>query len=133
MPSAHRTARRRDDRGEASTQFVILVPIMFLLTLTVVQAALWFHAANVAEAAASQGAAAGSFRHASPGGASAAASAVVAENGAELQGGPVVATSAEQIVVTVSVAVPRLVPFFPDSVRRTQSEPRERFVPETER
>ncbi len=124
---------RGDDRGEASTQFVVLVPVMFLLALVVVQSALWFHAANVAEAAASRGAAAGSFREASASGAGNAATIVVAENGAQIVGAPAIALDAQEVVVSVEVAVPQLVPFFPDSVRRTQSEPRERFVPETER
>lgn len=121
------------DRGEASTQMVVLVPVMFLLALVVVQGALWFHAANVAESAAARGAAAGSVVSGGAGSASAAASMVVSENGGRLAGPPSVAVGADRVVVDVEVAVPQIVPFFPSSVRRTQSEPRERFVPEPER
>lgn len=124
---------RVSERGEASTQFVVLVPVLFLLALLVVQSALWFHAANIAESAAAQGAAAASPREASAGAASAAAMRVVDDNGARLLGSPSVSMAADAVTVGVELAVPRLVPFFPDTVRRVQTEPRERFVPEPER
>jgi len=126
-------AMRVSDRGEASTQFVVLVPVLFVLALLVVQSALWFHTANMAESAAAQGAAAGAPLGAALGAAGDEAARVVDENGGRLIGSPAVSVGADQVVVAVEVAVPHLVPFFPETVRRTQSEPRERFVPEPER
>jgi hypothetical protein len=46
---------------------------------------------------------------------------------------PAVADSDGYVVVTVEVSVPRIVPFFPTSVSRTAREPKERFVPESDR
>ena len=57
-------ASRDRDRGEAVTQLVILTPVLVLLAFLGVQAAIYFHAANVATAAAAQGAAAASPRSA---------------------------------------------------------------------
>lgn len=121
------------DTGEASTQFVILVPVMFVLCLAVVQIALWFHTANVAESAAARGAAAGSYLRAGAADAAAAAMAVIGDNGAVVRTAPTVDIGTDRVSVSVTLAVPKVVPFFPDSVRRTQIEPKERFVPEGER
>ena len=46
--------RLRDDRGE-TTEMVLAVPVLMLLVFLVIQFALWYHAENVAEAAAQEG------------------------------------------------------------------------------
>jgi hypothetical protein len=87
----------------------------------------------VADAAAARGAAAGSAVDAGPGRATAVAAAVVAESGSTLAG-PVTVELAETTVrVRVTISVPRIVPLFPATVSRDAVEPRERFVPESER
>ncbi len=48
--------RPRGDRGEATTEMVLVVPVLMLLVFLVVQFGLWYHANNVAEAAAQEGA-----------------------------------------------------------------------------
>ena len=128
-----RSRRLRNDRGEATTQLVILTPILVLLVFLAVQAALYFHAANVASAAAAQGAAAGSRVDSGAESANIAANRTLRELGARPSAAPLVQLSAIDIVVTVEVSVSQIVPFFPDSVTRVASEPRERFVPESER
>jgi hypothetical protein len=134
MRLATRPSRRRDpgDRGEVSVQSIIIVPAMFTLCLLVVQASLWFHAANIAESAAARGAAAGSVLRASTGAATSAGRAALSENGAGT-GSVSASMSADSVSVTVTVTVSHLVPFFPSTVTRTQSEPRERFIPEPQR
>lgn len=56
MPRTRKRAlRRRDDRGSASLELAILFPTVLLLIFGVVQGALYFHARNVALAAAQEG------------------------------------------------------------------------------
>lgn len=130
---ATRSTPRAPDGGEATAQFVVLVPVLVLFVMLVVQAALWFHSANVAQAGAARGAGAGAPLTASADTAATAAATTVGENGGRLVRWPSVVSTARLIDVTVELAVPRVVPFFPATVSRTQSEPRERFIPENER
>ncbi|CAB4884984.1 unannotated protein [freshwater metagenome] len=123
----------RRDRGEATTQLVILTPLLVILVFLGVQSALYFHAANVAAAAASQGAAAASPSSTGATSALAAAQRTITELGAHSARAPVVALDGSYVVVTVEIAVPLIVPFFPHSVTRRALEPRERFVPESNR
>jgi len=48
--------RRRTDRGSASVQLVIAVPALMLCLLFIVQAAVWWHATHIAQAAATRAA-----------------------------------------------------------------------------
>ncbi len=48
-------AVRRDDRGTASVEVTLAMPLLGLLLLVVVQFAVWAHATHVAQAAANQG------------------------------------------------------------------------------
>ena len=121
------------DRGDAAAQLVIITPILVLLIFLGVQAAIYFHAANVAAAAASQGAAAASPRTAASSDGATAAAELIADLGSEPTGPPLVEQTAGFVSVTVMIEVPRIVPFFPESVSRTALEPRERFVAESER
>jgi Flp pilus assembly protein TadG len=43
------------DRGAASTEVVLLTPVLLFLVLAIIQFGLWFHAQHVAQAAAEQG------------------------------------------------------------------------------
>jgi Flp pilus assembly protein TadG len=51
-----RVARCRGDGGAATTELVMLTPLLFLVISLLVQVGLWFHAMNVAQAAAQEGA-----------------------------------------------------------------------------
>jgi len=129
--SARLSARR--DRGEATTQLVILTPLLVLLVFLGVQTAIYFHAANVASAAAAQGAAAASSFSSRPSSAIAVAQSTVVDLGSHLVRTPTLTISGGYVSVSVVLSVPRIVPFFPNSVTRTVIEPRERFVPESSR
>src|SRR5262245_7732870 len=119
-----------EDRGEATVQLVILTPLLCLLVFLGVQGAIFFHAANVAGAAAAEAAAAGSTRSADASEAITEAVRTVDELDGHLAQAPNAVDANGYVVVTVAVQVPRIVPFFPSSVSRTAREPKERFVPE---
>jgi Flp pilus assembly protein TadG len=121
------------DRGEATVQLVVLTPVLILLVFLGVQAAIYFHAANVAGAAAAEAAAAGSSRFAGAEDARAEALRTVDDLDGRTSQPPHAVDANGYVIVTVDVAVPRIVPFFPTSVSRTAREPKERFVPESER
>jgi hypothetical protein len=57
----------------------------------------------------------------------------VLELGGRLASEPGAVVTAETVWVAVHLQVPRIVPFFPTSVRRVVTEPRERFIPESQR
>lgn len=113
---------------------VLVVPIVIAVLMLALQAAVYFHTSNVAEAAASQGAAAGAVRGESTFDiarrATDAAVAMLADAGVRAQLAPQVSVSAESVSVLVEVQVPTIVPIFPSLVRRVAVEPRERFLTE---
>ena len=121
------------DRGEATAQLVILTPILIVLVFLGIQSAIFFHAANVAAAAAAQGAAAGSRRGAGSADAIAAAEQTLGDLGVSTNAAASAATDGSFITVTVEVEISRVLPFFPDTVGRTATEPIERFVAESDR
>lgn len=47
--------RIRGERGDATVEAVLAVPVLLLLIMTVFQFGLWYHASHVAEAAAQEG------------------------------------------------------------------------------
>lgn len=112
---------------------MVLTPVLVLVLLVTVQLAAYFHAANVAAAAASRGAAAASPIARGGDDASAAATRTVAELHARLAVAPDVVISAARVRVEVTIAVPGIVPLFPQTVSRAAIEPRERAIPEPER
>ena len=58
---------------------------------------------------------------------------IVAELGGHTAQPPTAAIVGSFVVVSVEIAVPRIIPFFPSTVTRRALEPRERFVPESNR
>lgn len=125
------------DRGETTTQVVIVVPVVIVILMIAVQASVYFHTSNVAGAAASQGAAAAAVHGATSVSAvdrgRSAAMEIVGEAGSRLFGTPAVALTTTTVTVTVAVVVPKIVPFFPGTVQREATEPRERFTTEAAR
>ena len=127
------TTAGRGERGDATAQIVVLMPILMLLVLLVVQAALWYHTGNIAQAGAARGAAAGAPATATAGTAMSAATRTVLDNGGQFTSAPTVDLGDRMVAVSVELAVLHVVPFFPSTVTRVQVEPRERFIPEDER
>jgi len=125
------------DRGEVSAQVVLVIPVIILLLMLAIQAGLYFHASSIAGAAAAEGAAAASVARipsevAARRGQRAAENLVI-EAGGQSTSAAIVAVNTETIAITVEALVPRIIPFFPSSVRRTVIEPRERFSTEASR
>lgn len=125
------------DRGETTTQVVLIVPAVISILLIAVQAAVYFHTSNIAGAAAAQGASAAAAHGDSAGSAAIrgrdAARAITSEAGATIAAQPEIHLSAQAVTIAVEIRVPRIVPFFPETVRRVATEPRERFLTETMR
>jgi Flp pilus assembly protein TadG len=121
-------SRPTRDRGEVSLQVVLLTPVLLVLVLVVVQAALWYHAAQLAENAASDGASAAARRGAGVAVGHGALTDFVADAGGGLVGGGV-GVDATDMVATATVHVPHVLPGWPDTVTRTARAPIERLVP----
>lgn len=128
------TRNPNTDSGEATTQLVIVLPVVMFIVLLAIQAALYFHFSHVAGAAAAEGASAATARGLSSAEAMRrgrdVANALAQETGTDLGGPTLVSVSSGEVQVTVRTLVPRIVPFFPVVATRTVVEPRERFITE---
>jgi Flp pilus assembly protein TadG len=110
-----------------SLQIVLLTPVVLLLVLVSVQAALWYNAAQLADSAAADGAAAAARYAAGTGAGSAAVAQFVADAGGRLVSAGV-SVDGTSMVATVAVHVPHVVPGWPDIVTRRASAPIERLT-----
>jgi Flp pilus assembly protein TadG len=128
MPRRRRAASiRNGDRGEVSLQVVLLTPLVLLLVLVSVQAALWYHATQLADSAAADGASAAARFAAGTGAGEAAITQFVADAGGLLVSAAV-SVDGTAVVATVAVHVPHVVPGWPDVVTRRASAPIERLT-----
>ncbi|MFM8856542.1 MAG: TadE/TadG family type IV pilus assembly protein [Actinomycetota bacterium] len=127
----------RRERGETTTQIVLLVPIVVTILMIAVQSAIYFHTSAVAGAAASHGASAAAVQGETIDAVAhlgrEAAQDILMDAGVSRSRVPDVIVSAETVSVGVEVEVPRIVPYFPHTVRRVATEPRERFITESMR
>ena len=125
-------SRARGDGGEATTQLVLLTPVILLLVMLVVQVALASYVAHVAEAAAARGADAAAVS----GGTSADGSRAVDDflsGVATPARAPIVTRDAASARAEVTLRVPHIVPFFPTEIARVATTPVERFLAPSER
>lgn len=119
----------RGDRGAASLELAIAFPVVLLLIMTAIQAALWFYARSVALGAAEEGVREGRIQPSSTSRAHDAASGFLAQTAEDLLTGTSVATvgSPTTIEVTVSGTSPSLFPGLSGwSVEQTAAGPVER-------
>jgi hypothetical protein len=125
------------DRGETTTQIVLLVPIVVSILMIAVQSAIYFHTSAVAGAAASHGASAAAARGETVDAVAHlgrdAAQRILIDAGVSRSRAPEVTVTSETVSIGVEVDVPRIVPYFPRTVRRVATEPRERFLTESMR
>ncbi len=126
-------SRDRGERGEATTQLVLVTPAIIVLLLAVVQTALWLHAAQVGTAAASRGVHAAASHGATAADGVAAASSFVTDAGGALTNLPVVVRGDSFVEARVTVHLARLLPLAPRDVTRVVRAPVERFVAEPDR
>lgn len=119
-----------NDRGSASAQVVIMLPVTFLAFFLVVQFAMWSHATHIAQAAASHGLAAVRAHGGSPADGTASARNVLADLG----GGGLRDTNvdcergSETALVRISGTAKQVVPFLSLPVHAEAAGPVERFV-----
>jgi hypothetical protein len=121
------------ERGETTTQLVLVTPVLMVLVLSVVQLALWWHAAHLADAAAGRAATVAAQLDASAAAGVGAARSFLAAAGTSPSVAPEVVRSGDVVRASVTVDVPRVLPGFPATVRRTSVAPVERFIPESDR
>jgi Flp pilus assembly protein TadG len=125
-------ARIRDERGTASlAQTVLVAPALLLTLMLIVQFGLYFHAQNVAEHAAQEGAAAGRRFDGSQADAAERARMFLAELGPRMLTGRHVSAhrTPETSTVTVTGTVISVVPGLDLRIEESASGPVERYVP----
>ncbi|WP_405394923.1 TadE/TadG family type IV pilus assembly protein [Microbispora hainanensis] len=120
---------KSSDRGSAPLEAAILYPVVLTLTLLLVNTALWFHARNVALAAAQEG-----VRVARAYGSNLSASTVVAERFAQRVGGSfllaphaIAGRTGGTVSVTVQGEALALVPLLKLTVTQVAHAPIERW------
>lgn len=120
------------DRGEASIQMAIVFPFVILVTVAVVQAAMWFFARNIALTAAREGVAAARTYQAPEGAGAARARETLDRIAGDSLGQASVSTagsSATEVRVTVTGHAPSLLPGLSGlSVSQSAGAPRERWT-----
>jgi Flp pilus assembly protein TadG len=129
---AEHRVERRDDRGSGTLELVVAFPVVLLLVFTIIQAALFFHARNVALAAAQEGVrAATAYGGTSSIGVGVARDFLTGPGDGALQRSRVTRdTGKQQVIVTVSGTTPAIVPGLLLPVSQTASGPVERFTAE---
>lgn len=120
----------RTDRGEASAQAVIAVPVVLLVLWLAIQATVFLHGANAASAAANEGAAVAARYGSSTGAGERAISRTLSALDSSSRASWSVKKAGSVVVATVRLRLPRIVPFFPMTVDRTSREPIEMFMTE---
>ncbi|KPH98722.1 TadE family protein [Actinobacteria bacterium OV450] len=126
--------RRRlvGDRGEASIQMAIIFPFVILVTVAVVQAAMWVHARSIALTAAREGVAAARVYQAPEGAGAARAQEALGRIAGDSLTATAVTTSgssATDVRVTVTGSAPSLIPGVGAlSVSQSAGAPRERWT-----
>lgn len=131
----HTTVRprllRRNDRGSVSIQMMILLPVMFLVMFTAMQAALFYHARAVAIAAAQEGAReAGSENGSRSSGEAAAKDFISQAGGSDALTGSSVSGSRSATTATVTVTGKSLsvIPGWKVTITQSSSVPVERLT-----
>ena len=125
--------RFRDERGMTTIQVAILFPVVLFWIMLIVQYGLWWHAKQVANAAAAEAVDAAQVSSGTARDGEDAAASYLAQSG-NLDD-ITITVSREPTTVTVEVHgdAPRLVPGIEWSVTARSSAPVERFIPESER
>lgn len=125
-----RIAGRRD-AGALTLSYVMIVPVFLVGLMTIVQASVWYLARQAALGAARQGADAARVLGAAPSAGPRTALAFARSSAPGYLLSPAASaagSSASTIVVTVSGAVPSLIPLVHISVRQSAAVPVEKFT-----
>lgn len=117
------------DRGAATTEVVLLTPVLLLFVVLIIQFGLWYHAQHVANAAAEQGVASARANGGSAEEGQERAEEFLASAAPTLIEGVVVVADRTSDVATVEVSgtTASLIPGLTLTVRAEASRPVERF------
>lgn len=117
------------EAGTASTEAVLLTPVLLFVVMLVVQFGLWFHAEHVVQAAAREGVRAARAEGSSAESGETRAAEFLAATGPTIVRDPQVSASvdADRAVVNVSGYAVHIVPGLPMPVRATAAGEIERF------
>ncbi|MGH9014011.1 MAG: TadE/TadG family type IV pilus assembly protein [Acidimicrobiia bacterium] len=125
---------RRGDQGGASVELVLVTPLVMLLIAVAIQFALYYHASNIATAAAQDGVRAAQVEHGSGADGAARARVVADRAGSVLEGVSIDASRGERRVrVEVSGSVVSFVPGLHLTLTRSAEGSVEQFLPPDQR
>ncbi len=125
--------RGRGEEGLTATQLAIVMPALLFFIMLIVQYGLWFHAKQVASAAAAEAVDAAQVPDGLSSDGEQAAKSFLAQSGNLRDVVVEVERSADQVVARVRGRAPQLVPGIAWTVASQVQSPAERFVPESER
>ena len=122
--------RIREEHGEATTELVVVTPVLLLLIGFILQFALWYHASHVAAAAAQEGVRAARAFGGSAEAGQARAEHFLAETGPTVVQGPEVTATRDLRTARVEVRghAPAVVPGLRLEVTAGAESPTERFA-----
>lgn len=127
------TARTSSERGLTSTELAVVMPVLIALVLVPFQVALWWHARQIADAAATEAVDAAQVATATETDGLRAAQWFLDAAGNLTDPEVTIVRTAEVVTVEVTGRAPRLLPGFDWAVTATASGPIERFIREPER
>lgn len=121
---------RRDERGSASVELVVLMPLLLLILFSGVQGAVYYHASTLALAAAQEGARAAARENATLAAGTSAASAFVTHAAGDSLTGVRVTGTRTPVTATITVTGSglSLVPGWTPTVTQAASLPVERIT-----
>ena len=125
-----RPSQARDDAGFSALEMAILFPLTLFIIFGIIQFGIWYHANDVARAAAQEAVRSASAYHATQSDGTQAANLVLSQNAKGLIINTRVACSRGTAVATATVTghALQVVPFIPLSVKATASAPVEEFL-----
>ncbi|MEY2474019.1 MAG: hypothetical protein QOK28_3348 [Actinomycetota bacterium] len=120
---------RTRERGSATTEVVLLTPVLLFLVMLIVQFGLWYHAEHIAHAAAQEGVRAARLEGSTADAGRSRASDFLAHLGPTIVQEPVVSATrdGDTAVVSVQGHAVAVVPGFSLPVHARASSPVERF------
>jgi len=124
-----RVPRRRDERGIAAPEFVIVMPVVMLIFLMLVQWSVQLYNDRIVHAAAREAAVDAASWDGTESAGRQTAHEYLADSGSDLSNTEVkITVGATEVTVTVSGDVMTLLPGFTKRVSATATVPRERFA-----
>lgn len=121
---------RADERGSASVELVVLMPLLLLILFSGVQGAVYYHASTLALAAAQEGARAAARENATLAAGTSAATAFVTDTAGDSLSSVAITGSRTAVTATITVrgSSLSLVPGWTPTVERSASLPVERIT-----